>query len=319
VEETLRQWFDSDETPADFYQLLGKPRLDPSRDDLLHAVRAAYRALHSFENHAVASRLPRARVLQKMIVEAEHVFAADAEWQAYNESLAARLRAQYVAGAGRDASTWRLENLRLWLERTQNVHPSRVDELVTSFLSRRESADAERTMASGVLETLKEPPTNAKVDPSRPGAAGTAPDPARPPTQSPRGAPRPGRRADHLRAGAGAAQSDAAMPVSTPVAPARRAPPRPAVPGGRERRAGHDSQETPLASGSRGIMPSRPAAPSHPVLPATSQRGSERSAETADALLAARALKNLLWMLAAAIVTAVVLGGVGIAIVLSRR
>jgi hypothetical protein len=314
VEETLRQWFDSDENPSDFYQLLGKPRLDPARDELLDAVRSAYRALHSIENHAASERLPRARLLQKMIVEAEQVIGAEAQWRSYNESLAARLRTQYVAGAGRDPSTWRMENLRLWLARTQNVHPSRVDELVASFVAPAGPADAERTVASSVLETVKEAPSKSGVG----GVAGAGQAVARA-----AGTPgvRPARPVERHREGGG--RSDAAIPVAAPVAPpAPRRGVRPSLPdsGGRDVRR---PPEVARSSEARGLSTSPSSRSSNPALPTVAPPTAERrpavTSAAARASLAARAWNNLLWTVATALVTALVFGGVGVAIVLSRH
>ena len=316
VEETLRQWFDSDENPADFYQLLGKPRLDPARDELLDAVRSAYRALHLIENHAAATRLPRARLLQKMIVEAEQVIGAEAQWRAYNESLAARLRAQYVAGAGRDPSTWRMENLRLWLARTQNVHPSRVDELVAAFLASGEAAEAERTVASSVLETVKEAPSKAGAGSGAGAGAGL---PVARVVAGTSGVPRPVRPVERHREGGG--RSDSARPVAAPVAlPAqRRAPVRPNVPG-----AGSRELRRPPEVGrreARGLSTPPPGTHSNPALPLATPPSEPRPAvgAAADANFVSRAWNNLLWTVATALITAVVFGGVGVAIVLSRR
>ena len=318
VEETLRQWFASDENPTDFYQLLGKPRLDPSRAELLDAVRSAYRALHSIENHAAAARLPRARLLQKMIVEAEQIIEGDAQWRAYDESLALRLRMQYVTGAGRDPSTWRLENLRLWLARTQNVHPSRVDELVASFLASGAAA-AEQTMASGALETVKEVPSKsgAGAVTGSSAEAGVARVGAGAPS-----VPRPARPVDRQRESGG--RSDAAIPVATPVAPPAqlRAAVRPSAPGAGSREL-RRPPEVGRSGEARGLSRPAPGTRSQPSLPAVTPPSSSRRAAVAGAVteasLVARAWNNLLWTVATALVTAVVFGGVGVAIVLSRR
>ncbi|HUG92776.1 MAG TPA: hypothetical protein VML55_18185 [Planctomycetaceae bacterium] len=319
MDDTLRTWFDSDESPSDFYQLLGKPRLHPSRDELLEAVRAAYRAVHTFENHAPAAKLPRARDLQRLIMEAEQVIGSDDTWRAYDESLAGRLREQYVAGAGGNAAAWRLENLRLWLTRSQNVHPARVEELIQSFVANGSPNDAERTLGSGVLETVKSHPSaSASAAPAGPDAAAIQRAAARMPAQPARTAPRKSGGFSTQRP-APAQRSDAALPAAPPTPLAPPSPPSPPA-----------SLPLPTpASGTRPAPARSAPAVSRPVpaaAPSATRNNLERSAQAApglprgsDPAAAARALNNLLWMLASAAATAVVFGLIGIVIVLSRN
>jgi hypothetical protein len=284
VEDNLRRWFDSDEDPSDFYELLGKPRLHPVREDLLEGLRAAYRAVHTFENNAPAARLPRARDLQRRLMEAEQVLGNDDEWRAYDQSLAGHLRMRYVAGAGRDPAKWRLENLRGWLA-NQSVHPARIEELVKSFVAETSGSggDPDRTLASGLLETIK---------------ASTPVEPVPPPQQRSRpAAPAGSEAAAQARAPRRPAQRDDAIRAGVPAgsAPPRSAPPRPAVPMPRTSRAAPPAR---AAAAQPGPAPPLPAGPGGPR---------------------AKASSNLLWMIGAAVMTAVVFGVIGVAIVLARR
>jgi len=45
MEESVKRWFEGDDMPGDLYELLGTPRLEPDREELLQAVRNATRVL----------------------------------------------------------------------------------------------------------------------------------------------------------------------------------------------------------------------------------------------------------------------------------
>jgi hypothetical protein len=316
VAENLREWFDSDETPTDFYQLLGKPRLHPSREELQDAIRSAYRTLHTLENHVEAGKLPRARALQRMIVEAEQVVGDQERWRDYDETLVAELRARYAAGAGGEASSWRRDNLGRWLARIQNVHPARIPGLVEAFLTAGcGPEDPPRVLAGGHLETAQaavgqagsRPPDRSVTEAgSNFGQTAVANGDRRAVVQPVHGPGRAGgmRREERRRA---AVRGDV-----LPVAPSLR------------RGVGGQSGGQVLGSGV--TVPSDVARPLPRILPATvGQAEGELPASSAEAAgtgadpgAAARALNNLLWMAGAAVVSAMVFGLIGMAIVLSR-
>ena len=74
--------------PSDFYELLGLCRFHPKRDEMLQMVRQTNRALHGYQHHPQKSILHRARELQLLLAEAEHVLSRDDSWHVFEEQLA---------------------------------------------------------------------------------------------------------------------------------------------------------------------------------------------------------------------------------------
>jgi len=134
----VRDWLETDARPADLYELLGRPRFDPHREELSAAVRAAYAELLDYQNHADPAIVRRAVQLQMELGRAADVLSSPAKLQAHCDSILDRLRLEYerAKGAG---PPWSPARLRTWLSAGQSVYPERLDTTVQSLLLPRES------------------------------------------------------------------------------------------------------------------------------------------------------------------------------------
>lgn len=189
MEESLKRWFDGDDTPGDLYQLLGRPRLDPDREELLRSIRSATRVLLLYQNHPEEEKVRRAGQLQRLLGQAANTFSDDEHWLAYDESLVEQMRKDYAEGAGEDAAGWRPAYLRRWLEIVQGVHPARLEELVERFIPQAE-ADRESSMQDVALyeadlpaDLLASPPAAPATPREEPAAPPADQAPARPPAE----------------------------------------------------------------------------------------------------------------------------------------
>ena len=189
MEESLKRWFEGDDTPADFYELLGRPRLDPDREELLQAIRNATRVLLLYQNHPQEEKVRRAGQLQRLLGQAADTFSDDEHWLAHDESLLEQMCKDYAEGAGEDAAGWRPAYLRRWLEIVQGVHPGRLEELVERLIP-RPAAGTDSSMKEVALyeaelpEDLLAAPPPAPVTPTETPTAPPADQrTARPPAE----------------------------------------------------------------------------------------------------------------------------------------
>ncbi len=135
MEDRLRRWIESEQMPADFYELLGLSRLESNQASIETAVHAAYRIIHPYQNHRDSQRAQRARQLQMLLGDVCNTISDPAKWRQYDEHLIEDLCEQYACNNGRDVHAWKRAGLRRWLSAVKNVHPDRVNDLVQDFLA----------------------------------------------------------------------------------------------------------------------------------------------------------------------------------------
>lgn len=139
MKNQMRVWLESDQQPADYYDLLGHRRLDPGREELLQAVLAASRVVQSYESHRDPTVFERARQLQGLLGQASKTFSQPGLLRAYEARVVERLRQLYAAGNGSNPGLWRAQNLRRWLDLVQRVHRDRVEEIVMGWIPSSDS------------------------------------------------------------------------------------------------------------------------------------------------------------------------------------
>jgi hypothetical protein len=320
VEESLRRWLDGDETPADFYELLGVQRFHPDRGELLQAIRKASRVLLLYQNHQGPELAQRARRLQMLLGEAEQALSEDDLWHPYEEGLLQQIRQQYGEGAGDDVSTWRPAYLRRWLEMVKNVHPNRLDELTAKLIPPSGSTAAAPALREVEIVEVDEPSTDEEYPVRSPSALTQKPTsrPIHPPAP-----PSVNRLAQSVDppddshpmlpiepAGPPAQQTDArghqsAAPQSSHPQP----PPRPSVPPGRRAGLTDPARLTPAANAPIGHSPfPGPSSAQGPERAAYPRQGLGRRKPATDS--------GLLWIVGSAMVTALVVGLICLAVML---
>jgi len=149
VSTTVLDWLRRDRQPLDVYELLGVPRLAPDRDQLLAAVKAAYRELLPYQNHRDPEVARRAMVLQMELGRAEDIVSDSGRLREHEEKVVEGLRGEYMRATREAGEVWPLERLRSWLEREQLVHPERVE-----AVARAVQVPQDETVDLGFPETL---------------------------------------------------------------------------------------------------------------------------------------------------------------------
>ncbi len=156
---SIRDWLEKDRQPADLYELLGRPRFDPDREQLLAAVRAAYAELLIYQNHEDRDVAQRAVELLKELGRAEGVLHDPAKLRAHHEAILNRLCEAYAREKG-DQGEWSLGRLRSWLWREQSVHLEYLERVGVALLS-----PGDKTIDFGSAETQKREPVVEEPSP----------------------------------------------------------------------------------------------------------------------------------------------------------
>lgn len=168
VESGLKQWLACEETPSDFYQLLGQPRLCRNRGELLACLEEAAEYLFQFQNHKDAAIRGRARVLSKQVAEARRTISDESLWEQYDQELISRLHRRFQGNADFRGPKLKLDNLRRWLEFVQQVAPDRIDGLVEDWTT-GQARNASSEDISPETETQSQAPvTRTEVMPAVP-------------------------------------------------------------------------------------------------------------------------------------------------------
>jgi tetratricopeptide (TPR) repeat protein len=131
----VRYWVETNQEPADLYELLGRPRLDPDLYRLREAIRTAYAELLLYQNHNDAKTAQRVCELQRHLGAAEVTLSDAARLRVHHEAVLANLRDAYAKAKGASEADWDLPRLRTWLEHKQSVHPERVEALAQAILA----------------------------------------------------------------------------------------------------------------------------------------------------------------------------------------
>src|SRR4051812_4526273 len=118
---TIASWIRGNARPEDYYELLGRSRLDPADTELLTAIRSANRQVWPYQNHREEAVRSRALHLLRELGRAEDVFSSPTRRAAYDGELARTLLDEFQAGTGYELP--RLEN---WLLERKQVHPDGV-------------------------------------------------------------------------------------------------------------------------------------------------------------------------------------------------
>ncbi len=129
---TLQRWLDTDDPPVDVYELLDQPRLCPP-GGLMDAVRAANRELIDFQNHSDAAVVKRARRLQMLLGQTEHLLNDDTLLAEFEAEFWQRIRQEFAANAD-SQEAWQPSAIRQWLRLVHNLSPGRLDEGVNQIL-----------------------------------------------------------------------------------------------------------------------------------------------------------------------------------------
>jgi hypothetical protein len=102
----IGEWLQRDPQPIDVYALLGRPRFDPDRQQLLVDVRVAYSELLPYQNHTNPELVCRALRLQMELGRAEAIISSPEKLRAHHIQLVEDLRAAYATAKGERAAEW---------------------------------------------------------------------------------------------------------------------------------------------------------------------------------------------------------------------
>jgi len=157
VSARIRDWLETERQPADVYELLGRLRFDPDRQQLLAAVRSAYAELLPYQNHADPRIARRAIQLQRELGNAENILSNADKLQAHHQAILTDLREAYVKtkAGGED---WSRQRLQSWLNQEQRVHAIRVEPVARVLsASGGESLDFEFPETTAVKPVIQRP------------------------------------------------------------------------------------------------------------------------------------------------------------------
>ena len=129
---TIQDWLETERQPADVYELLGRLRFDPDRQQLLAAVRSAYAELLPYQNHADPKIAQRAIELQRELGNAESILSNPDKLRALHKTIVNNVRKAYAKAKG-GGEDWSRQRLQLWLSQEQRVNATRA-EMIASFL-----------------------------------------------------------------------------------------------------------------------------------------------------------------------------------------
>jgi WD40 repeat protein len=150
---TIRDWLDSERQPADLYELLGRRRLDPHREQLLQVIRAAYTELLPYQNHEDPEVGHQAMRLQMELGRAEDILSDPEKCQAHHEMIVERIRGLYAQAKGDAETDWDVGRLRWWLERQMWVHPRSSEAVARAICSLPDD-----TLAAGFRDSAEAQP-----------------------------------------------------------------------------------------------------------------------------------------------------------------
>ncbi len=131
----IQFWLTCDYPPADFYQLLGKQRLDPHREGLLQAAREAFRQLHAYQTHQDARSAGAAKQLREFVSNAISVCSDTAQLKAYEEDVIQEVLKRFLVHAETSPDACQPARVRTWLCNHESVHSSRVEELLPRLVA----------------------------------------------------------------------------------------------------------------------------------------------------------------------------------------
>ncbi len=161
----IRDWLKTERQPADLYDLLGRRRFDPHREELLEGVRTAYADLLPYQNHADPQVAARAVKLQRELGRAEDILSDPQKIEAHHGKIVASFREAYGAICGDPSVPWSLDGVQEWLEAEGNVVPDQLPAVAEAVLKAQGD-----TLVLGVAETQAvEPvlsPSYAALQPS---------------------------------------------------------------------------------------------------------------------------------------------------------
>jgi tetratricopeptide (TPR) repeat protein/curved DNA-binding protein CbpA len=128
----ILSWLQSDSSPADYYELLGRKRFDPANQELLAVLRAANRQLLPYQNHGNPAVRSRAMALLRELGRAEDVFSDAGKLAAYHRELVRSLMEEYRSGPGQHGE---MLGFRGWVLEVKGVHPDGLGALVAQLLT----------------------------------------------------------------------------------------------------------------------------------------------------------------------------------------
>jgi len=159
VNSTIHDWLSGTRLPEDFYELLGKPRFDPDREQLLAAIRTTYAELLPCQNHENPRIAGRAIELQKVLGHAVDVLSDRAKLHEHNEVVLRRLRETSTQVARQSGQAWDARRLETWLIREGRVHFDRAGPVARYLL-----ASGDETIAIDLGVGEDRPETADKVE-----------------------------------------------------------------------------------------------------------------------------------------------------------
>src|SRR5947207_639604 len=116
----ITEWLRTKSLPRHLYELLGRPVLDPDRDGLLRALRAANRELLEYQSHPDRAIAARAMALLTELGRALSTLEDPARLRAHDEEILASLRQEYALTRG-PAALEAGDDLPGWLVREHGL------------------------------------------------------------------------------------------------------------------------------------------------------------------------------------------------------
>ena len=178
--QLLEKWTESQQPPADFYELLDLHRFCPDREFLLRVVRSARQQLED-GLHDEGTRSQLARLVRQLEAAEQALSDVDA-CRGYHKPVLTRLKRGYARQHGRDPGAWDVKLLSRWLEHYGRVHPSCSGAVVRALKSTQPGEEDRllERLYPGPKKPEPEPgPDRLPVSPKGPSEAAPAPPGAR--------------------------------------------------------------------------------------------------------------------------------------------
>lgn len=105
----ISHWLRTPSLPANLYELLGHPLLDPDREAMLQSLRTANRELLDYQSHDDSAIAKRAMALITELGRARGILEDRSKHQAYDEELIAGIRREFAqarVGGDSDLAAW---------------------------------------------------------------------------------------------------------------------------------------------------------------------------------------------------------------------
>lgn len=135
----VAKWLEAGDEPRDLYDLAGLARLHPAAKEVLAALERLTAELNQHRSHWRKEIRDKAERMLALAQQGQQIFSQTAARAAYDEHLFAQIAAAFQTAF---TATRQHEEVRRWLRLTQNVHATKVEEVLRRLASAEDKAVA---------------------------------------------------------------------------------------------------------------------------------------------------------------------------------